>query len=110
VLDRILDNPQRDYAADALRQAKASFEARARVFASPANPRPFPPLAPLAGSFVNPSFGAAKISQDGDALVMQLQTTGAAFRLEPWDGDVFVPRLMPTGRFGPIVDSGYMII
>src|SRR6185437_514117 len=68
VLDRILDNPQRDYAADALRQAKASFEARARVFASPANPRPFPPLAPLAGTFVNPSFGAAKISQDGDAL------------------------------------------
>src|SRR6185437_4151381 len=57
VLDRILDNPQRDYAADALWQAKASFEARARVFARPANPRPFPPLAPLAGTFVNPSFG-----------------------------------------------------
>jgi hypothetical protein len=65
-------------------------------------------LAPLAGNFVNPSFGAAKVSQDGDALVMQLAATGAMFRLEPWDGGVFIARLMPTGRFGPIVDLGYM--
>jgi hypothetical protein len=65
-------------------------------------------LAPLAGHYVNPSLGAAKVSQDGDALVVQLQVTGATFKLEPWDGDVFVARLMPTGRFGPIVDLGYM--
>jgi hypothetical protein len=39
---------------------------------------------------------------------MQLQTTGATFKLEPWDGDVFVARLMPTGRFEPIVDLGDM--
>jgi CubicO group peptidase (beta-lactamase class C family) len=108
VLDRILDNPQRDYAADRLKVEKAMFAARAKVFANPANPRPFLPLAPLAGTFVNPSLGAATVSQDGDALVMQLQTTGAAFKLQPWDGDVFVARLTPTGRFGPIVDLGYM--
>ena len=108
VLERIFGNPQRDHVADRLKEAKASFEAAAKVFAKPANPRPFPPLAPLAGNFVNPSFGAAKVSQDGDALVIQLAATGAMFRLEPWDGDVFIARLMPTGRFGPIVDLGYM--
>ena len=108
MLERIFGNPHRDHVADRLTEAKASFEAAAKVFARPANPRPFPPLAPLAGNFVNPSFGAAKVSQDGDALVMQLAATGAMFRLKPWDGDVFIARLMPTGRFGPIVDLGYM--
>jgi CubicO group peptidase (beta-lactamase class C family) len=108
MLDRILDNPQRDYAADALKQAKASFEATAKVFANPVNPRPFPPLPSLAGNYVNPSLGNAEASQDGDALIVQLQTTGATFKLEPWDGDVFVARLMPTGRFGPIVELGFM--
>ena len=108
VLERIFGNPQRDHVADRLKEAKASFEAAAKVFAKPANPRPFPPLAPLAGNFVNPSFGAAKVSQDGDTLVMQLAATEAMFRLEPWDGDVFIAKLMPTGRFAPIVDLGYM--
>ena len=30
-------------------------------------------------------------------------------KLEPWDGDVFIAKLMPTGRFAPIVDLDYMI-
>ena len=81
---------------------------RPRLFAKPANPRPFPLLAPLGGNFVNPSFGVAKVSQDGDALIMQIAGHRAVFKLEPWDGDIFIARLMPTGRFGPIVDLGYM--
>ena len=108
MVDRMLDNPRRDHVADMLKHAKTSFEATARRFAKPANPRPFPPLAPLAGTFVNPSFGAAAVAPDGEALVMEIQTTGAKFTLEPWDGDVFLARLMPTGQFGPIVDLGYM--
>ena len=63
-----------------------------------------PQLAPLAGNFVNPSFGEAAVGLEGDALVMEFQATGAKFKLEPWDGDVFIARLMPTGQFGPIVD------
>ena len=105
----MLDNPKHDYVADKLKEAQRppSREA-AKRFAKPANPRPFPPLAPLAGKFVNPSFGEATVAQDGDALVMELHATGAKLKLEPWDGDIFIARLMPTGRFAPIVDLGYM--
>jgi Domain of unknown function (DUF3471)/Beta-lactamase len=106
LLDRILDNPKRDYVAIKLTEAKTSFEATAKRFAKPANPRPFSPLAPLAGHFVNPSFGQAAVAPDGDALVMELQATGAKFKLEPWDGDIFIASLMRTGQFGPIVDLG----
>ena len=39
---------------------------------------------------------------DGDALVMELQATGAHLKLAPWDGDVFTASLMPLGRFADI--------
>ena len=91
-----------------LKNAEASFEAKARLFAKPANPRPFPPLALLAGNFVNPSFGEATLAVEGNALVMQFKATGAKFKLVPWDGDIFVASLMPTGQFGPVVDLDYM--
>jgi CubicO group peptidase (beta-lactamase class C family) len=103
LLDRILDNPKQDYVADKLKEARTTFEKVDKLFARPASPRPFPPLAPLAGQFVHPSFGEAAVAPDGDALVMELQTTGAKLKLEPWDGDTFLASLMPTGRFGPIV-------
>lgn len=51
-LDRILDNPKVDYVADRLKVAKTKVETTAKLFAQPANPRPFPPLAPLAGNFL----------------------------------------------------------
>jgi hypothetical protein len=104
-LDRLLANPRVDYAADTLKAAKTSFETTAKLIAKPANPRPFPALAPLAGNFANPSFGVAVVAQDGNALVMELQATGAKLRLEPWDGDIFIARLMPIGPFGPIVEG-----
>jgi hypothetical protein len=108
MLDRILGNPKVDYVANKLSEAKTGFEATAKLFAKPAYPRPFPPLVPLAGNFVNPSFGEAAVALEGDALVMEFQATGAKFQLEPWDGDVFIARLMPTGQFAPIVDLDYM--
>ena len=108
VLDRIFGNPKIDYVANNLKEAKAGFEMTTKMLAKPANPRPTPPLAPLAGAFVNPSFGAATVALDGDSLVMEIQATGAKLKLEPWDGDIFIARLMPTGRFEPVVDLGYM--
>jgi CubicO group peptidase (beta-lactamase class C family) len=105
ILDRILGNAKVDHAADALKAARATFETAARLFAKPASPRPFPPVAPLAGTFANPSFGRAAVVVDGDAMVMELQATGAKLRLEPWDGDVFTARLMPLGRFAAMVDN-----
>jgi CubicO group peptidase (beta-lactamase class C family) len=108
VLDRILGNAKHDSVAENLKNAKAKFEATAKLFTKPANPRPFPPLAPLAGKFFNPSFGEAKVTLQGDALVMEFLTSGAQFKLVPRDGDIFVASLMPTGQFGPIVDLDYM--
>jgi CubicO group peptidase (beta-lactamase class C family) len=104
-LDRILDNPEVDYVADALKAAKTKFETIDKLFAKPANPRPFSLLAPLAGRFVNPSFGQAVVSVEGDALVMEIQATGANLKLEPWDGDVFTAKIMPLGRFAAIAEN-----
>jgi CubicO group peptidase (beta-lactamase class C family) len=55
-LDRLLDNPMVDHVADTLERAKSKFASEEKVFAEPANPRPFPSLAPLAGSFGSPVF------------------------------------------------------
>lgn len=108
ILDRILGNAKHDYVAENLKNAKTNFETTAKLFAKPANPRPFPPLAPLAGNFVNPGFGKVTLTAESEALAMQFLTTGAKFRLVPWDGDIFIASLMPIGKFEPIVDLDYM--
>jgi hypothetical protein len=73
------------------------------MFAKPANPRPFPTLAPLAGSVASPLFGKGVLRPAGDALVLELKETGAELELTPWDGDVFTFRALPRGRFAPMV-------
>jgi len=108
LLDRILGNAKHDPVAESLKNAKAKFEATAKLFTKPANPRPFPPLAPLTGNFVNPSFGKAVLSLEDDALVIEVRASGAKVKLVPWDGDIFMATLMPTGQFGPIVGLDYM--
>jgi len=109
-LERLAGFPEHDYAVDKFKEeAKTAFERKVERYAQPANPRAFPPLASLAGNFVNPSLGEATVAQDGDALIIELHATGAKLKLEPWDGDVFIAKLMPTGRFAPIVDLDYMI-
>ena len=109
ILDRILDNPDLDYLTSGIENAKRAFAIGVARFAKPANPHPFRPLGLLAGDFTNPSFGQATVSAVDGALVMEIAATGARLRLEPWDGDVFAARLMPEGRFGPIVDLDYMV-
>ena len=42
---------------------------------------------------------------DGAALVLELKATGAELALTPWDGEVFTFRLLPRGRFPPVVAS-----
>ncbi|MFO0993736.1 MAG: serine hydrolase [Hyphomicrobiales bacterium] len=108
ILDRVMGNPEVDYVATRITETKAYFAAAAARFAPPPNPRPFPPLNPLAGAFVSPSFGKASVVVEGNALVMEILATGAKLKLEPWDGDIFVARLMPIGQFGPVVALDYM--
>jgi CubicO group peptidase (beta-lactamase class C family) len=105
ILDRILGNAKVDHVADVLKAAEANFGTGAQLFAKPASPRPFPPVAPLAGNFANPSFGKAAVALEGDTLVMELHATGAKLQLEPWDGNIFTARLMPLGRFAVMVDN-----
>ena len=102
-LDRLLDNPAVDYVADTLKQATSEMASFENMFVKPANPRPFPTLAPLAGSFGSPVFGKAVLRPEGDTLVLELKDTGAALALAPWDGDVFTFRMLPRGRFAPMV-------
>jgi CubicO group peptidase (beta-lactamase class C family) len=102
-LDRLLDNPVVDHVTDKLKEAKSNFLSEQKSFDKPERPRPFPPLAPLAGSFVSPVFGEAAVRAEADALVLELEKTGAQFVLAPWDGDVFTIRLLPRGRFAPVV-------
>lgn len=103
LIDRILDNPKVDYVAKKLKEATAGFEKDSAQFTRPANPRPSPDLAPLAGAFANPAIGASVVKLEGDALVMEVATGGARLRLDPWDGDVFTANLFPVGRFAAIV-------
>jgi Domain of unknown function (DUF3471) len=104
-LDRLLGNPPVDHAAEALKKATAKYAAEDKIYAKPASPRPFPPLAPLAGSFAAPTLGKAAVRVNGEALMLELQTTGAELKLEPWDGDVFTLRLMPSGRFAAAAEN-----
>ena len=104
VLDRLLGNPDVDHVAERLKLARAGAEKDAKLWARPADPRPFPPLAPLAGSFTHPAVGKAAVKQDGGALVMEL-AAGAALRLDPWDGDIFPATLVPQGRFAPLAEN-----
>jgi CubicO group peptidase (beta-lactamase class C family) len=104
VLDRLVDNPDVDHVAERLRLAKEGAEKDAKLWARPANPRPSPPLAPLAGSFTHPAVGRAAVKQDGDALVMEF-AAGAALKLDPWDGEIFTATLVPNGPFAALAEN-----
>jgi CubicO group peptidase (beta-lactamase class C family) len=104
-MDRILGNPQVDHAANLIKAATAKYDAAVKMFAKPEHPRPFPPLAPLAGRFANPAIGKASVTVEGNDLVMELTGTGAKLKLEPWDGDVFTASLMPLGNFVAIAED-----
>jgi CubicO group peptidase (beta-lactamase class C family) len=103
--DRLLDNPKIDHVADTFKAAKAKFEAATKLFAKPQSPRPFPALSPLAGNFANPSFGKVAVTPEGDGLVLEVLSTGAKLKLEPWDGEVFTAKLKPLGQFADIVED-----
>jgi CubicO group peptidase (beta-lactamase class C family) len=104
-MDRLMGNPDVDYAAILLANAKTKHAEDKKLWAKPAAPRPFPPLAPLAGSYSSPVFGKAELRVDRDGLVMRLAAVGAELKLEPWDGGIMTARLMPDGRYAAVVAS-----
>jgi CubicO group peptidase (beta-lactamase class C family) len=98
IFDHLLGNAPVDHVAKTLERAKENFFHADKMFAKPVNARPSPPLGPLCGTFADASFGKAAVKQDGDALVLALQT-GAEFKLEPWDGEIFTAGLVANGPF-----------
>ncbi|MBM6595599.1 serine hydrolase [Microvirga pudoricolor] len=105
VLDRVLGNARVDHVANGLARAKAGVQASDALFAKPADPRPFPPLAPLAGTYANPSFGKVSLAVEGEGLTMELAATGAKLRLDPWNGDVFTVRIVPLGPYAAMAEN-----
>jgi hypothetical protein len=35
--------------------------------------------------------------------VLEIKVSGAKLKPDPWDGDIFTAKLMPTGRFAAVV-------
>jgi CubicO group peptidase (beta-lactamase class C family) len=105
VLDRILDNPNVDHAANVLKNAKAAYAKSVKLFVKPDNARPSPPLAGLAGNFNNPGIGKASLALEGDELVLTLLASGAKLRLAQWDGSIFTATLMPLGKFAAVAED-----
>jgi CubicO group peptidase (beta-lactamase class C family) len=105
VMDRLLGNPPADHLTKWLAIAKSVLAKKAAATQKPANPQPSPAPGPQAGSFANPTWGLATVALSGDGLVATLEVSGAKLRLEPWDGELFQVRLLPTGPFKAIVDS-----
>jgi CubicO group peptidase (beta-lactamase class C family) len=101
-LDHLMGNPEVDYVAAKLVSAKAEDTATKKLFAAPADARPAPPLAPLAGAFSNPVFGPATVTEDGSSLLIALSSIGAKLKLDPWDGDVFTVSLVPEGELAAV--------
>ena len=103
-IDRILANPEVDDVAIRHKAAVEGYEANAKMFAKPANPLPSPPADALNGTFVNPAFGTASVARDGQRQVMTFETTGAALKLDAWNGNVFTATFVPADRFAAMAD------
>jgi len=104
IFDRLLGNPQVDHVGETLKHATAKFADDDKMFAKPVDVKSSLVLTPLTGSFANPSFGKASLKHDGDSLVLAL-SSGAQFKLEPWDGDVFTARILSGGRFTSVAEN-----
>lgn len=96
-LDKLLGNPEIDYAAVKLKDAKAADEADRRKFDRPADARPSISLDPLAGDYANSVFGDAAVKADEETLMVMLSKIGSVLRLTPWSGDVFAVSVLPDG-------------
>jgi CubicO group peptidase (beta-lactamase class C family) len=101
-LDRLMGNPDVDHVAAKLAAAKKGAAAAAALFARPADARPAPPLAPLAGTFASPIFGDVTITVADDGLDATVGATGATLRFDPWNGDIFTVSLVPEGEMAAI--------
>jgi len=105
IADRLLGNPERDYAAERLEGARKQAETEHAAFAPPADAGPAPDLAPLAGAWENPTFGTATLAPGADGFSLTIDATGARLPLAAWDGYVFTLGLAREGAFSGIASN-----
>ncbi|GAA1660570.1 serine hydrolase [Mycolicibacterium murale] len=55
----------------------------------PSSPAPAPPLAEVAGTYTNPYWGPATVTESGGTLGLALGPKGEVWPLKHWDGNVF---------------------
>ena len=103
VYDKLLGNPEVDYMQNNLSHVKAGAEKDQALYNKPAAARPPPELAALTGDYAGAELGSAVLAAMEGGLVLTLKETGARLKLEPFDGAVFTVRLVPEGRFAPVV-------
>lgn len=104
-LDKLLGNPEVDYAAMRLKASIAADEAGARMFDKPADAQPPIPPAPLAGTYTNPVFGEAVVAVEDGALTIGFTAIGSKLRLDPWSGDVFTVGLVAEGEMRSLAEN-----
>jgi len=84
-------------AASAARQAKAAAQVAKDVAARQTGTRPSLPPAGYTGLYRDAWYGEARVSEDGDGLVLDLtRTPGMLADLEHWHHDTFVARWRET--------------
>ena len=96
-LDKLLGNPEVDYAAVKLKEAKAADGSDRRKFDRPADASASISFDPLAGAYANSVFGDATVKVNEGTLSILLTTIGTTLRLSPWSGDVFAVTVLPDG-------------
>lgn len=102
-LDRLLGNPDVDHVAERLKAARAAVAADDKSADKPAAAAEPGALAQLAGSYDNPSFGQATVTEDGPGLSLLIEATGAKLKLDDRGGGwAFDVSLVPDGRFAGI--------
>jgi len=104
-LDRLMGNPVIDHVANRLEAAKTSFAANHKFAELLADRQPPTVLAPLAGTYDNPSFGEATVSVNDGSLFVHLLSTGARLKLDDRGGQAFNASLVSEGRFAAVVEN-----
>lgn len=80
----------------------------------PADPAPAPPLPPLAGTYSNPYWGAAVVTESAGTLGLAVGPHGDMWPLKHWDGNIFTFELVnenaPPGTVSKATFDGDRLI
>jgi CubicO group peptidase (beta-lactamase class C family) len=88
--DRVLGNPDRDYSAEILVQARERTEKAVAARRRPPSAASAAPLAAYAGAYHSELLQDVTVAPDGEALRLDFAAINRSWRLVPWNGDTFL--------------------